>query len=508
MHRPLIAFLSLLMFPIACGDGNEDPDASTADAAGAVDVGAADSATADTRAVDAAAVDANVVDANAVDVAFLDANAVDAAADALGMDAGGPGGDKLVAFISINNTAPEGATGRHQVHVVGPSGNYSYVWGNEDYVYTGNTIDMDTSDDAQLIVVGGGQGNINNKVLVFDYEGNKLWETGSNGNSQGTRFYTGNSEEPIIAVGFHDNSVHVSPSDTTRAEALGFYARDLDGILLDWRPVFPDGGGSTPFRGGGLNVWHSFADDVNNRLFVQGEFSSARTSAGARVDAPVSRLAVYEQRADGSFPEEPSRVPRFGASWFETSAATKHVGNPWTMVQTDTHYYVGGHSFDRVEDLDDQVHNVNSLVRLNIADMDLDTSWLPTFGPTYNPMTTDDSNCVVVRGLATYRDEILVGGRFDAFQGTARQNLAAFDSDTGTITTRFSELTINNGEVYSIAIDGNLAYIAGSFTSITDRNGTMRRNRLACIDLTTNTLTSWNPSSSSRVNRIRVIEAP
>ncbi len=496
MRHTLTFFFGLaIALHAGCGDDDAADAARDASADSNTDSGASDAADVGSDAAD--------VGSDAADVGsdVTDADATDAT------DAGSVGGDKLVAFITVENETLRGASGAHQVHVVGPSGDYSYVWGNEDYVYTGNTIDMDTSDDAELIVVGGGQGNINNKVLVFDYAGRKQWETDSNGNSQGTRFYQGNGD-PLIAVGFHDDRADRSPTDTRGEDVLGFYARDLEGELLDWQPEFGDGGGTAPFRGGGLNVWHLFADEVNDRLFIQGEFQLVRTSAGVRVDVPVSRLAVYEQNADGSFPEEPARVPRFGASWFETSSATKHVGNPWTMAQTRTHYYVGGHSFDRVEDLSGRVHNVESLVRINVSDYDLDTSWLPSFGPAYNAATTTATNCVVVRELATHGDEILVGGRFNAFQGSPRENLAAFDAESGAITDRFADVTVNRGEVYSIAIDGHLAYLGGTFRSITDRAGTHARNRVACIDLRTNTVTPWDPNSSSRVNRVRVIPAP
>lgn len=414
-------------------------------------------------------------------------------------------GEKQVVFITTQNETPVGAAGEHQLHVVGPSGDYDYKWGNEDYVYTGNTIDMDVNDELGLIAVGGGQGNINNKVLVFDYDGNKVWETGSNGNTQGTLFYRGSGDRPILAVGYHDNRVDVGPDSEATVDALGFYARDADGLILDWRPRFRDGGGQSPFQGGGLNVWRFFADETNDRLFVMGEFAAAETSAGVRTDVDVSRVAVYQQNPDGTFPEQPERVPRFGASWFISSNATTHVGNPWVVAQTPTHYYVGGHSFDSVEDLGGTVHSVNSLVRLDVSNYDLDPTWTPSFGPEHTAATTD-SDTVVVRDLRNYGDEILMGGRFDAFQDLGRDNLAAFDAVTGAINDRFSDVSVNDGEVYSIAVDGDFAYIAGTFRSVTDSTGTQDRNRVACIDLSDNTVTDWNPGSGSRATRIRVIE--
>jgi hypothetical protein len=405
-------------------------------------------------------------------------------------------GTPEVAFITYRN-----ALGGHELHVVAADGRNAYLWGNHDYPYTGNTIDMDASDGAQRIAVGGGQGNINNKVLFFDYQGNKKWETGANGNAQGTRFYKGYFAQPIVAVGYHDNTFDVQPTGSQTATGVGFYARDLTGKALAWHPQFPDGGGASPFRGGALNVWHSYADEANRRLFVMGEFESAQKTDGSASGVPVSRIAVYQQAASGAMPQVPTATVRLGASWFVSSSATKHAGNPWTMTQTSSFYYVGGHSFDTAATKAGARFHVSSLVRVRISDLDLDATWRPAV----TPVTTDSTTCAVVRELARYGGEILVAGRFTGFQGQPRANLAAFDAASGAITGRFADLHVTGGEVLSIAVDGDRAYIAGTFTSVTDAHGAHARAQLACIDLTTGLVTAWNPSPGVEVRRVRVL---
>jgi len=405
-------------------------------------------------------------------------------------------GTTEVAFITYTNTL-----GGHELHVVAADGQNAYLWGNHDYRYTGNTIDMDSDDGAQRIAVGGGQGNINNKVLVFDYRGNKKWETGASGNAQGTRFYTGTFAQPIIAVGYHDNTFDVQPTGSQTEHGVGFYARDLGGKALAWHPQFPDGGGTAPFRGGALNVWHSYADETNKRLFIMGEFESAQKTDGSASGVPVSRIAVYQQAASGAFPQVPTETVRLGASWFVSSSATKWAGNPWTMTQTPSFYYIGGHSFDTAETTAGARVHVSSLVRVRTSDLDLDSTWRPAF----TPVTTNSNTCAVVRELARYGQEILVAGRFTGFQGQPRSNLAAFDAVSGAITSRFSNVHVTGGEVMSIAVDGDRAYIAGTFTSVTDAHGTHARAQLACLDLTTGLVTAWNPSPGVEVRRVRVL---
>lgn len=57
-----------------------------------------------------------------------------------------------------------------------------------------------------------------------------------------------------------------------------------------------------------------------------------------------------------------------------------------------------------------------------------------------------------------------------------------------------------NSEVRCMVRAGNLLYIGGAFTAVTDASGTVTRNRVACIDVSTALFTSWNPNSNALVN--------
>jgi hypothetical protein len=58
-----------------------------------------------------------------------------------------------------------------------------------------------------------------------------------------------------------------------------------------------------------------------------------------------------------------------------------------------------------------------------------------------------------------------------------------------------------NGRVWDILRAGDKVYLAGSFTRITNENGTtFARNNLAAIDALTGQVTAWNPSATSSSN--------
>ncbi|TAE32796.1 MAG: VCBS repeat-containing protein, partial [Candidatus Kapaibacterium sp.] len=65
-----------------------------------------------------------------------------------------------------------------------------------------------------------------------------------------------------------------------------------------------------------------------------------------------------------------------------------------------------------------------------------------------------------------------------------------------------------NGAVSSIAISGTTIYIGGAFTQATDApangGGTVTRNRLAAIDMTTGALLPWDPNANNNVGVVTV----
>ena len=95
--------------------------------------------------------------------------------------------------------------------------------------------------------------------------------------------------------------------------------------------------------------------------------------------------------------------------------------------------------------------------------------------------------------------KIIIGGSFgyaDA-AGDVRVNLARFNSN-GTLDAAFNFRVTS--AVDSLVIIGNTLYIGGDFTGISKVGGASAlRNRLAAIDLTSLTITSWNPNADGEI---------
>jgi Concanavalin A-like lectin/glucanases superfamily len=131
-------------------------------------------------------------------------------------------------------------------------------------------------------------------------------------------------------------------------------------------------------------------------------------------------------------------------------------------------------------------------------------------GVSSTPIPTWQTNGTVW-ALAYHQGAVYVGGQFSSVrppgdpQGTgevARTFLAAFDSGTGALVTSFSP-TITGGsaaEVTALAVspDGSTLYVGGSFNHV---NGAYRDN-LAAFDLSTGSLTSWAPAAFGKVAAI------
>ncbi|TIC79145.1 hypothetical protein E8D34_20620, partial [Nocardioides sp. GY 10113] len=115
-----------------------------------------------------------------------------------------------------------------------------------------------------------------------------------------------------------------------------------------------------------------------------------------------------------------------------------------------------------------------------------------------------------VDALATANGVVFAGGRFtqvrppgtsaSSGQAVSRTYLAAFNASTGALITSFN-FTLN-GRVYDLKVspNGQTLYVAGSFSSV---NGSAR-GRVAAINLSNYTLTSFNPNA----NRVVTALAP
>ena len=85
----------------------------------------------------------------------------------------------------------------------------------------------------------------------------------------------------------------------------------------------------------------------------------------------------------------------------------------------------------------------------------------------------------------------------------SRTYLAAFNSTTGALITSFDPVIAETGSasnpgVYALAVSGSTLYVGGTFNQV---NGSYRDN-LAAFNTSTGALTSWQPSAYGKVNAI------
>src|ERR1700722_9780278 len=85
----------------------------------------------------------------------------------------------------------------------------------------------------------------------------------------------------------------------------------------------------------------------------------------------------------------------------------------------------------------------------------------------------------------------------------SRTYLAAFNSTTGALITTFDPVITETGSasnpgVYAMAVSGSTLYVGGTFNKV---NGSYRDN-LAAFNTSTGALTSWQPSAYGKVNAI------
>lgn len=78
------------------------------------------------------------------------------------------------------------------------------------------------------------------------------------------------------------------------------------------------------------------------------------------------------------------------------------------------------------------------------------------------------------------------------------KTISGTGTSTLTITLAINGVTFNN-LIEGVAVIGHILYVGGQFTSVHDASGTLTRNRLAAVDLTTGLFTSWNPNANDRV---------
>ena len=125
--------------------------------------------------------------------------------------------------------------------------------------------------------------------------------------------------------------------------------------------------------------------------------------------------------------------------------------------------------------------------RWGIAEIGLETATTTSFNPNAQLSAAQGT----VNGL--FLDSFLyVGGLFDTIGGSSRNNIAALSLSKFT----YGDATIwnpnANNQVRSLLLNGSTLYAAGHFTNI----GGNSRNRIAALDTSTGSSTSWDPNAN------------
>ncbi len=110
------------------------------------------------------------------------------------------------------------------------------------------------------------------------------------------------------------------------------------------------------------------------------------------------------------------------------------------------------------------------------------------------PVTNGQVNACVVSGNTIY-----IGGNFTLVGSSTRNNIAAIDASTGTVTTWNPNA---NGVVNALAVSGSTVYAGGAFTKM--NVPTTTRNRIAAIDAVSGTVTAWDPNANYSVAALAV----
>jgi hypothetical protein len=170
-------------------------------------------------------------------------------------------------------------------------------------------------------------------------------------------------------------------------------------------------------------------------------------------------------------------------------------GNVYSIVRHGDHVYVGGR-FTKVRSA---ATGGQSFRATNLARFDADTG---VADPTWTPdVTGTDMSVTKVNALAAAGGKIWVGGKFEAVDGAAHQNLAAVSADTGVVDPTVDTLigtATNPSAVRTLLASDTKVYVGGDFAKI-DGKG---RARLAALDLSGNLDPTWKPKADSQVRNL------
>ena len=179
-------------------------------------------------------------------------------------------------------------------------------------------------------------------------------------------------------------------------------------------------------------------------------------------------------------PADPATPPTVAMDGLPTAQID---GVAWAQIVVGRTVYVAG-KFTRARPAG-AAAGVNTVTRNNLLAYDLDTGVLKTtFVPNLNAQALS---------LAAPPDgsRIYVGGDFTTVNGTSRSRIAALNPTTGALLTTFDARA--DSSVAAIVATSDTVYLGGKFNSV---NSTAR-GRLAAVRATDGALLSWAPQANN-----------
>ncbi len=118
----------------------------------------------------------------------------------------------------------------------------------------------------------------------------------------------------------------------------------------------------------------------------------------------------------------------------------------------------------------------------------------------YHPNLNDPQGGITGTTFSAFNDKIYIGGSFSTINYVLRSGgVAALDLTTGKPTGFNPNIT---GSVNSMALSGSTLYISGGFSSV----NSVARNYFATIDVVTNSVGSWEPTSDFNAELMTIDE--
>lgn len=122
----------------------------------------------------------------------------------------------------------------------------------------------------------------------------------------------------------------------------------------------------------------------------------------------------------------------------------------------------------------------------------------------WNPHLTISGEAGNVAAIAVVGKKVFLGGAsFDMAGDSSRNNIAAVDTGTAAVLSWYPGMASSNENIYTMAVDGSTLYVGGSFSQI----GGTARNNIAAFDTSSSTPTSWNPDLDSSPDAISISPA-